>query len=73
MLPGIMVPFWLVPLLSDLVPVFGTGAPFATELVPFPGQEHGFYHYGDGTGSESYHATIAATDLFLTKLGFLPA
>ena len=43
------------------------------ELVPFPGKEHGFYHYGDGTGSESYHATIAATDLFLTKLGFLPA
>lgn len=50
-----------------------TAAGNRCKLVPFPGKEHGFYHYGDGTGSESYHATIAATDLFLSKLGFLPA
>jgi len=48
-----------------------TAAGNRCELVPFPGKEHGFYHYGDAPGSESYHATIAGTDRFLTGLGFL--
>ncbi|MEI8313874.1 MAG: alpha/beta hydrolase [Verrucomicrobiota bacterium] len=48
-----------------------TAAGNRCELVPFPGKEHGFYHYGDGTGSEPYHSTIAATDQFLSALGFI--
>ena len=50
-----------------------TAAGNRCDLMPFPGQEHGFYHYCEAPGSEAYHATIAATDRFLTDLGFLPA
>lgn len=62
-----IVPYENVERFSRLM----TAAGNRCELVPFPGKEHGFYHYGDGTGSEAYHATIAGTDRFLSALGFI--
>jgi len=41
-----------------------------SELMLFPGAQHGFFNYGRGDGS-SYRETLSAMDKFLESLGFL--
>jgi acetyl esterase/lipase len=62
-----VVPFESVERFTRLM----TAAGNPCELVPFPGKAHGFYHYGQPPGSESYHAILPAMDRFLTGLGLL--
>ena len=41
------------------------------ELVPFPGESHGFFNWRETGDNAAYKATVRAADVFLTKLGYL--
>jgi acetyl esterase len=60
------VPFRTAELFAEAM----TRAGNRCKLVPFEGQQHGFFNYGRGDGT-AYVATVRAMDEFLTELGYL--